>query len=432
MSKVSKIINTANWDECLESGIILGPYDVEGSVRENIELTDRERERLARWCVIVEIGDERTEPELQLAINALIRAEAERMYRGTVEADCYWADQTVSAEVHDFVGEDRVRPRLVVTSNPDYSGGSKQFSVDVVASIRHDWKNIACPLIDPVIKRWQSYVRLFRHTKLHHTGREMYGIATELLRRTVPTALETAQTQALPKEIAFQTLLNRGASGGFLLVDGSYVDQELGSLRFAWAFISDENFKAIKRNNWASEWKARFKALKEDLETHKDFYASVQTMGKSYVSLPSKEDLSKAWELVNERVLFFFQENFNQYSKAQSSSSGDRVCWLFDPPQTFEKLESQYLQWRFESNGADLRSDTVEKYLREARRLYEENHGANDLRLRNIDATLLANRFSLEQRVPCVHHAGTELHFQFEKGKPDRTTLLLNFNPRTE
>lgn len=445
MSKVSKIINTSKHEFMLESGIILGAYGGEYNVRQNVELTDRERERLGRWCVILDIGDEWVGPELQFTIDALIREEEERMYRERVEADCYWSDQTVSAEIHDFVGEDRERPRLLVTSSPDYSGGSKQFTVDVIASIKHDWNNIACPLIGSVVKHWQSYVRLFSHAEWHRGGREKCNIAKKLLSKTVPTALETAKEQALPKEIAFERLLNFDTLGGRLGIGGFDVGEELLVLRFAFSFITEaEEFRAVSSNDWRRKACRLFETLEQDFKARLDEeikslpfmverfneakqdhnYEARRKTGTAYKEPPTEEKLRQRYLLVDGKVLAFFKHDLELYLKEDNLK-----CLLVHLPKTYENLRSHYLSWRLRPLGIT-KPDTVENYFRDARRLHKQNRDWNDIRLNRFDATHLAETFSLKQRVPNVHHAGKELHFQFEEGRHDRTTLLLTFNPR--
>lgn len=399
MVKVKRIINTLSMPLCLESGLILAAHSSESSIRENVEIGEEEKQRLARWCVIVEDGDNPTEQELQSQVFALIQAEKKRQYENDVQSDSYWYNQKVQAVIHDCDGEDKERPRLSVDCSPDYSGGSKHFDIDINASIKRDIKNIASPLILPVIDHWQACVRLFKKSDLHKKGSEMYAAAKDHLSRIAPTALESAEEQALPKDAAFLRLINNDTLGGQILFDASDISEELFCLWLAWGFMKEDSaFNAIADHNEGERAHKRLEALKRDLEAHR--YA------QPYAS-------------AREKILGFFKQN---------TSPPRFLFTLPERPERFDELNSQYLSWRFETLGTRLQVDSVKKYFRGARRWHSEDatNETGEMLPKRFDAAPLQPTFELEKPVAFIHHIGTTLDFYFASIQDRRATFLLS------
>lgn len=229
-------------------------------------------------------------------------------------------EREIRAQIHDHQGEDRKQPRLTLifeTGVFDCScsiAETRTFQVDVIETLKEAARNnsfgtaLDCPAIAPVIRRWQSFVRLYhsyrQSPEKDNVPTEVHfyrDVAAKHLRDISPLLVEAAEKQALPAQSA--------------LLVGPTLDEELRELNEIYHFMRRPLFKSTNNTD------AKFKLIRETCKT------------KRMIDFFHEDKTDMAWDSV-----------FNQ--KLPSCS----------------KLEAKYLAWRFQKSVG-----TVTQYKKVAR-----------------------------------------------------------------
>lgn len=265
------------------------------------------------------------------------------------------------AQIHYWRRRDAESPRLAVTFQTCYADGggfkSLHFDIDVIETIQREFAAATSPFILPVIRHWETLVRLYANHRQPHEGHDRYVAARRLLEKVSKVALEKAERDALPHQYALRNhveLAGRSVAENVVLDDRN-LNAELCRLGYVHSFMKDDA-------EYASEPHAgrRYKLIERELHGVIAIYerslASRLETSDQTVSVIRGEEAKRAFFEPEYKVLEYFKECLDwylNYKQEPESWMARRKCVLLKTPEPngderdcLRELEYSYLAWR--------------------------------------------------------------------------------------
>lgn len=243
----------------------------------------------------------------------------------------YFDVASAKAKIHDSQRYDVTSPRVSIVFTTGYYQGSTaetvRYDIDVLETIKHDLTSISSLVILPVIRRWETLVRLYYQVKEPESeGKKLYKIVSRHLNQVSPLTRKAAQERALPA--AYRLRAHIAASGpqgvAGVVLDSRDLNSELERLRYIHLFMEEEEY--------------------HHATNEKDKYALIEREMTTSIRDRSRTSAGNAQAHITDQnperaVLEYLKSNLI-----------DNLVW--------EDLERDYLSWRLKMS-----SKNIQKYL---------------------------------------------------------------------